>query len=84
MVVLITSYNSIEIASIDDVSKEGLCDILNSKNIKPISNMNLDDDKLCSLCYLYDPEGAIKQKEKKIHADRLAAMYILEDYINSL
>ena len=64
MVVLITSYNSIEIASIEDVSKEGLCDILNSKNIKPISTMNLDDDKLCSLCYLYDPEGAIKQKEK--------------------
>ena len=26
----------------------------------------------------------IKQKEKKVHADRLAAMYILEDYINSL
>lgn len=26
----------------------------------------------------------IKQKDKKIHADRLAAMYILEDYINSL
>lgn len=26
----------------------------------------------------------IKQKEKKIHADRLAAMYILEDYMNSL
>ena len=29
-------------------------------------------------------ELGIKQKEKKIHADRLAAMYILEDYINSL
>ena len=26
----------------------------------------------------------IKQKDKKIHADRLAAMYILEDYLNSL
>jgi len=26
----------------------------------------------------------IKQKDKKIHADRLAAMYILEDYINSI
>lgn len=26
----------------------------------------------------------IKQKDKKIHADRLAAMYILEDYINRL
>jgi len=26
----------------------------------------------------------VKQKDKKIHADRLAAMYILEDYINSL
>ena len=26
----------------------------------------------------------IKQKEKKIYADRLAAMYILEDYLNSL
>lgn len=26
----------------------------------------------------------IRQKEKKVHADRLAAMYILEDYINSL
>lgn len=26
----------------------------------------------------------IKQKDKKIHADRLAAIYILEDYINSL
>ena len=29
-------------------------------------------------------ELGIKQKEKKVHADRLAAMYILEDYINSL
>ena len=29
-------------------------------------------------------ELGIKQKQKKIHADRLAAMYILEDYINSL
>ena len=29
-------------------------------------------------------ELGIKQKDKKIHADRLAAMYILEDYINSL
>ena len=29
-------------------------------------------------------ELGIKQKNKKIHADRLAAMYILEDYINSL
>ena len=26
----------------------------------------------------------IKQKDKKIHADRLAAMYILEDYLASL
>lgn len=26
----------------------------------------------------------IKQKDKKVHADRLAAMYILEDYLNSL
>ena len=26
----------------------------------------------------------IKQKDKKIHADRLAAMYILEDYLNSI
>ena len=26
----------------------------------------------------------IKQKDKKTHADRLAAMYILEDYLNSL
>ena len=29
-------------------------------------------------------ELGIKQKEKKTHADRLAAMYILEDYLNSL
>ena len=26
----------------------------------------------------------IKQKDKKTHADRLAAMYILEDYLNSI
>lgn len=26
----------------------------------------------------------IKQKDKKVHADRLAAMYILEDYLRSL
>jgi len=29
-------------------------------------------------------ELGIKQKDKKVHADRLAAMYILEDYINRL
>ena len=29
-------------------------------------------------------ELGIKQKEKKIHADRLAAMYILEDYLRSI
>ena len=29
-------------------------------------------------------ELGIKQRDKKVHADRLAAMYILEDYINSL
>ena len=29
-------------------------------------------------------ELGIKQKDKKKHADRLAAMYILEDYLNSL
>ena len=28
-------------------------------------------------------EMGIKQKDKKIHADRLAAMYILEDYLKS-
>ena len=26
----------------------------------------------------------IKQKDKKVHADRLAAMYILEDYLSTL
>ncbi len=26
----------------------------------------------------------LKQKDKKVHADRLAAMYILEDYLRSL
>lgn len=28
-------------------------------------------------------EMGIKQKDKKVHADRLAAMYILEDYLKS-
>ena len=28
-------------------------------------------------------EMGLKQKDKKIHADRLAAMYILEDYLKS-
>ncbi len=68
MVIIITSYNSIEITSIDklfeDISKEDLCDLLNAKNVKSISNMNLNDDKLRSLCYMYDPEGAIKQRER--------------------
>lgn len=29
-------------------------------------------------------ELGLKQKDKKVHADRLAAMYILEDYLRSL
>lgn len=29
-------------------------------------------------------ELGLKQKDKKIHADRLAAMYILEDYLRTL
>ena len=61
--VIITSYNSIEIMSLSDISKEGLCDTLNAKNIKFLSNMNLHDEKLKELCYVYDPEGAIKQRE---------------------
>lgn len=29
-------------------------------------------------------ELGLKQKDKKVHADRLAAMYILEDYLRSI
>ncbi len=43
------------------------------------------DERLTTvMAYKTMKDLGIKQKEKKVHADRLAAMYILEDYINSL
>lgn len=42
------------------------------------------DERLTTvMAYNTMKDLGIKQKEKKKHADRLAAMYILEDYINS-
>lgn len=43
------------------------------------------DERLTTvMAYNTMKELGIKQKEKKTHADRLAAMYILEDYLKSL
>lgn len=43
------------------------------------------DERLTTVAaYKTMKELGIKQKDKKVHADRLAAMYILEDYLNSL
>lgn len=43
------------------------------------------DERLTTvMAYNTMKELGIKQKDKKTHADRLAAMYILEDYLKSL
>lgn len=59
------------------------------KVIQEIENLGLKvvrwDERLTTvMAHKTMKELGIKQKEKKVHADRLAAMYILEDYINSL
>lgn len=59
------------------------------KVIEEIENLGLKvvrwDERLTTvMAHKTMKELGIKQKEKKVHADRLAAMYILEDYINSL
>ncbi len=59
------------------------------KVIEEIQNLGLKvvkwDERLTTvMAHKTMKELGIKQKEKKVHADRLAAMYILEDYINSL
>ena len=43
------------------------------------------DERLTTvMAYKTMKDLGIKQKDKKVHADRLAAMYILEDYLNSI
>ncbi len=42
------------------------------------------DERLTTvMAYNTMKEMGIKQKDKKVHADRLAAMYILQDYLSS-
>lgn len=57
--------------------------------ILKFESMNLNvvkwDERLTTvMAYNTMKELKIKQKEKNKHADRLAAMYILEDYLKSL
>lgn len=57
--------------------------------IPNIQKMNVNvvkwDERLTTvMAYNTMKDLGIKQKEKKKHADRLAAMYILEDYLKSL
>ena len=57
--------------------------------IEKIEALNLKvvkwDERLTTvMAYKTMKELGIKQKDKKVYADRLAAMYILEDYLNSL
>lgn len=57
--------------------------------IEKIEKLNLNvvkwDERLTTvMAYKTMKELGIKQKDKKVHADRLAAMYILEDYLRTL
>ena len=56
--------------------------------IKDIEELGLEvvkwDERLTTvMAHRTMRDLGIKQKDKKIHADRLAAMYILEDYLKS-
>lgn len=43
------------------------------------------DERLTTvMAYKTMKDLGIKQKQKKVHADRLAAMYILEDYLKTI